>query len=206
MSDSAYAPFWDARYCAAVTPWESGGVPAALKAFADDRPAPARVLIPGCGSGREAAYLHGRAWDVLAIDFSAAAIERAAAVLGHDSCVLREADFFELSDEPFDVIYERAFLCALPPRRWSAYAEQMARLTRPGGVLAGYFYLDEQRGGPPFGASREDLDELLGGAFRCVVDEAVSDSLPVFADRERWQIWQRLAEPPRQATHRERLD
>lgn len=206
MADSAHASFWDARYCAEVTPWESGGVPTAFKAFANDRPASARVLIPGCGSGREAAYLSARGWDVLAIDFSAAAMERAAAVLGHDSCVLREADFFELSDEPFDVIYERAFLCALPPRRWPAYAEQMARLTRPGGVLAGYFYLDEQSGGPPFGASREDLDELLGEAFRCVVDEAVSDSLPVFADRERWQIWQRLAEPPLQATHRERLD
>ena len=105
MADSAYASFWDARYSSDVTPWDAGRVPAALKAFADDRPPSARVLIPGCGSGHEAAYLHERRWDVLAIDFSSAAIARAAAVLGPDSPVLREADFFDLSDEPFDVIY-----------------------------------------------------------------------------------------------------
>jgi SAM-dependent methyltransferase len=206
MADSAYASFWDARYSSDVTPWDAGRVPAALKAFADDRPPSARVLIPGCGSGHEAAYLHERGWDVLAIDFSPAAIARAAAVLGPDSPVLREADFFDLSGELFDVIYERAFLCALPPRLWPAYGKQMARLARPGGLLAGYFYLAEQRGGPPFGASRQDLEELLGDAFRCVIDEAVSDSLPVFAGRERWQVWTRLAEPRLQATDRERLD
>ena len=206
MADSACASFWDDRYSADMTPWDAGRVPAALKAFADDRPASARILIPGCGSGHEAAYLHEGRWDVLAIDFSAAAIARAAAVLGPDSPVLREADFFHLSDEPFDVIYERAFLCALPPRLWPAYGEQMARLTRPGGFLAGYFYLAERRGGPPFGASRQDLEEVLGEAFHCVMDEAVSDSLPVFAGRERWQIWSRIAESPLQSTDGKRLD
>jgi SAM-dependent methyltransferase len=194
MPDSAHASFWDARYSAEETPWDADGVPAALKAFADNRPPSARVLIPGCGSGHEAAYLLARRWDVLAIDFSPAAIARAAALLGLSSFVLREADFFGLPEEPFDVIYERAFLCALPPRIWPAYGEQMARLTRPGGLLAGYFFLAETRGGPPFGASQEDLEQLLGDAFQRVVDDPVSDSLPVFAGRERWQIWQRLDE------------
>ena len=201
MPDSAHASFWDARYSAEVTPWDAGGVPAALKAFADDRPSSARVLIPGCGSGHEAAYLLARRWDVLAIDFSPAAIARAAAVLGDRSFVLQEADFFSLSDAPFDVIYERAFLCALPPRTWAAYGEQMARLTRPGGLLAGYFFLAETPSGPPFGISNNDLEQLLGGSFQRVVDDPVSDSLPVFAGRERWQIWQRLDDQRLRISH-----
>ena len=194
MPDSAHASFWDERYSAAVTPWDVGRVPAALAAFAAARPA-ARALVPGCGSGHEVAHLLDRGWDVLAVDFSPAAIALAGTVLGERSAVLREADFFDLGDPPFDVVYERAFLCALPPRTWPAYARQMARLTRPGGVLVGYFFLAATSSGPPFGASRETLGDLLGGAFQQIADAPVVDSLPVFAGRERWQIWKRRGDP-----------
>ena len=193
VADSAHASFWDARYRASMMPWDAGGVPSALRAFADDRPRSERVLVPGCGSAYEAAYLLDRGWDVLAIDFSPAAIALAGDVLGQDrSCILREADFFSLSGAPFDVIYERAFLCALPPRTWPAYAEHVARLTRPGGLLAGFFYLAETSTGPPFGISQRNLIELLGAAFEQIADDPVSDSLSVFAGHERWQIWRRI--------------
>ena len=195
LADSAHAAFWDARYSADVTPWDAGGVPEALKAFAGRRPEPVRVLIPGCGSGHEAAYLLERGWDVLAIDFSPVAVALASTTLGSRARVVREADFFSLNDAPFDVVYERAFLCALPPSTWPVYADQMARLVRPGGLLAGFFFLAETGGGPPFGISRQALQALLGGAFRCLTDDPVSDSLPVFAGAERWQVWQRLAHP-----------
>ena len=193
MSDSADAGFWNVRYSSAVTPWAAEGVQDALRAFAASQHAPRRVLIPGCGSGHEAGFLLDRGWDVLAIDFSNAAIAEARAALGDRADVLREADFFELDgdDEPFDVIYERAFLCALPPRTWPAYAARVARLVRPGGVLAGFFFLTETASGPPFGTSQTALAELLGGAFEQLADDAVSDSLPVFAGRERWQVWRR---------------
>ncbi len=67
----------------------------------------------------------------------------------------------------------------------------MARLTRPGGLLAGFFFLAETSSGPPFGTSQKTLEELLGGSFRQDKDDPVSDSLPVFAGRERWQVWKR---------------
>jgi SAM-dependent methyltransferase len=75
--DSSQPAFWDTRYRDHVMPWDAGGVPADLRAFADTLPKKARVLIPGCGSGHEVLYLAEREFDVLAIDFSSAAVELA---------------------------------------------------------------------------------------------------------------------------------
>lgn len=195
MSDSADAAFWDVRYSAAQTPWAAAGVQAALRAFAASLQGSPRALIPGCGSGHEPGFLLEQGWDVLAIDFSHAAIADARAVLGDRAWVLREADFFAFDGdgEPFDLVYERAFLCALPPRLATAYAARVAELVRPGGHLAGFFFLAETPSGPPFGISQDALDALLGDAFERIADDPVSDSLPVFAGRERWQVWQRTA-------------
>ncbi len=51
--DSTRPDFWTSRYVAGKTPWDFGGVPAALKSFLTRSSAPGRVLIPGCGSGYE---------------------------------------------------------------------------------------------------------------------------------------------------------
>lgn len=198
MADSTSAEFWDVRYAAGITPWDAGCTPATLRAFVSSLSAPRRALVPGCGSGYEVGLLAEMRWEVLAIDISAVAIERARATLGTSVAELREADFFAFDGDevPFDVVYERAFLCALPPRIWSAYATRVAQLIRPGGFLAGYFFVTETVSGPPFGISQDILDELLADAFVRVADSSVEDSLPVFAGRERWQVWQRLGDPP----------
>ena len=208
MPDSADPAFWDVRYSAARTPWAAGAVQAALRAFAAGLQGSPRALIPGCGSGHEAGFLLDRGWDVLAIDFSHAAIAAARAMLGDRAWALREADFFAFDgdDELFDVVYERAFLCALPPRLGKAYAARVSELVRPGGCLAGFFFHAETPSGPPFGISQDTLDALLGDAFVRIADDPVTDSLPVFADRERWQVWQRRAadhaHPPPDARER----
>src|SRR5512134_3162861 len=80
--DPAGAPFWDARYREQFTPWDAGGVPAALTRFLDATPVPLRVLIPGCGSAYEAREMAERGHEVLAIDFSELALQRARAYLG----------------------------------------------------------------------------------------------------------------------------
>src|SRR6185295_19919410 len=127
--------------------------------------------------------------NVLGIDFSAEAVAAARATLGPFTWRVREADFFApLAEAPFDVVYERAFLCALPRRLWSAWGARVAELVRPGGLLAGFFLFDEGDRGPPFPLhSPAELAALLEPAFARVEDEAVDDSIPVFAGKERWQ-------------------
>lgn len=189
--------FWDHRFRSGVTPWDSGNAPQALRDFAVRHEAASgaapRVLIPGCGSAWDAAFLAGLGWNVCALDFSAAAVDAARSTLGDNwQGTLLCADFFAFSPEQrFDVIYERAFLCALPRAMWPDYAPRMAELLRPGGLLAGSFFVTDEPKGPPFGILPQQLDELLAPHFARREDRPVEDSLPVFAGRERWQVWQR---------------
>lgn len=191
--DSSRPDFWDTRFRGGVTPWDAGGVPAALERFLAREHRALKVLIPGCGSGYEVRAFAGRGHDVLAIDFSDAAVEAAQRALGPLASRVRPADFFALADGPFDLVYERAFLCALPRRVWPPWAARVAELVRPGGRLAGFFFFDDNERGPPFGIASDALRALLDGAFTLEADVPVEpdESIPVFKGKERWQVWER---------------
>lgn len=192
-ADSAAIEFWDSRYRDACTPWDAGGVPEDFARWLEVAPQPGRILIPGCGSAYEAAALAHRGWPVEAIDYSPSAVARARTQLGPWGNLVREADFFAFDfAERYPVVYERAFLCALPPRLWADYAKRMAELIAPGGSLLGYFFVaPEGERGPPFPIAEERLQELLAGHFERLEDRASCAPLPVFGGRERWQIWRR---------------
>jgi SAM-dependent methyltransferase len=184
--------FWDERFERGFMPWDQAGVPSAFRSFAEKHPG-AAVLIPGCGSAYEAVLLARQGNPVRAIDFSPAAVAAAQQQLGEQYAPLVEqADFFAY-EPPFTPawIYERAFLCALPLARRADYAERMAALLPAGGLLAGFYFIGATPKGPPFGIERAELDALLTPHFELIEDEAVQDSIAVFAGRERWLTWRR---------------
>lgn len=192
--DAAKPGFWDKRFREGVTPWDAGRAPAALEEFLAAEPRGQRVLIPGCGSGYEVRAFDEAGFEVLAIDYAAAAVERAQKVLGPLAHRVQRADFFDFDPgAPFDLVYERAFLCALPRRLWPGYAPRVAELLRPGGRLAGLFFFHDDERGPPFGLKAGELEALLGARFERIADAPVTDSIPVFAGKERWQVWRRKA-------------
>ena len=145
------------RFREGYKPWDAGGVPAALREFLVREPAP-RVLVPGCGSGYEVQAFAAAGHDVVAIDFSPAAIEAARHVLGELGRVLVQGDFFAHPLGEFDLVYERAFLCALPRPHWPRWAARIAEVIRPGGRLAGFFFWSDDERGPPFGLKRGELE------------------------------------------------
>ena len=191
--DSSRPDFWDTRFRGGVTPWDAGSVPPALEIWLKKKVPPLRVLIPGCGTGYEVRAFAERGHDILAIDFSDAALDAARRELGKLASLVRRDDFFSLQEKPFDLVYERAFLCALPPRLWPDWGRRAGELVRPGGELAGFFYLDDNERGPPFGIAREALNSLLQEDFRLTEDLAIpaGESLPVFKGKEVWQVWER---------------
>ncbi len=192
-SDSSRPEFWDTRYRDGVTPWDAGRVPPILAHWLSKEPGGRRVLVPGCGSGYEVRAFAEHGDDVLGIDFSDAAIEAAQRALGELAHRVRKADFFAFAEAPFDLVYERTFLCALPRREWPRWARCIAERIRAGGLLAGFFFFDDNERGPPFGISAQDLHALLDPAFTLAEDEAVpaAQSVPVLAGKERWQVWKR---------------
>lgn len=184
--------FWDKRFQEGTTPWDAGRVPDALRRFAAAQAAPLNTLIPGCGSAWDAAHLAGLGWPVTALDFSAAAITAAREVLGDWPGKLVCADFFAYEPAArLDLIYERAFLCALPRKLWPAWGERMAALLPAGGRLAGFFFFRDEPKGPPFGIRPQQLEALLTPNFTLEEEAGVEDSIPVFAGCERWQVWRR---------------
>jgi len=189
--------FWDERFERAFTPWERGGVSMALRRFVADAARPLVALAPGCGTAHELALMCEAGWDAIAIDFSPEAVARARALAGPWADCIVQADFFTYAPaRPLDLVYEQAFLCAMPRERWDAVARRWEALLAPGGLLAGYFYFDDAAKGPPFGISRARLDELLHDGFECIADEEVEDSIPVFAAKERWMVWRKRQRMP----------
>ena len=212
--------FWDERFDGAFTPWDRGGVPERFRRFVGENLTPGSdpegrtqargsrasgadpvgltqglgltALIPGCGAGYELALLCGSGWDATAIDFSPSAVAAARQNVGRWADRVVEADFFAYQPpQPLDIIYERAFLCAMPRHMWPQVIARWAALLPEGGQLVGYFFFDNNEKGPPFGADRAALQAQLERHFVLEQDESVEDSIPVFQGKERWMSWRR---------------
>ncbi len=199
MPTSNEAPFWNERYRASETPWDFGGLPADLKEFLKRKKRLGdTVLIPGCGAGYEVKAFALAGYEVTAIDFSPDAVKLATQHAGSelaDRVIL--GDFFKHDFAPgaFDVVYERTFLCSMTPDRREAYRDRVCELLKPNGHLVGYFYYQAPvpELGPPYGFAWGAFDELFARHFLLLKDVAVTDSLPVFEGRERWQEQRRTA-------------
>jgi hypothetical protein len=151
------------------------------------------VLIPGCGEDYRTIEAFCRAGhQVTAIDFSPVAvgsIKKALPKMG-DAIIL--GDFFSYNFEAasFDFVYERTFLCSLPPSLWKGYASRITQLLRPQGTLAGFFFYGEEANPPPFPLTESKVSEIFGRCFDLRKSEAQVDSLSIFAGNEKWQEWQ----------------
>ena len=148
MSDSAASPtqikpddqrpehpdFWSKRFGEGLTPWDAGKVPAAFADFIARQSVPVNTLIPGCGSAWEAGHLAELGWPVTALDFSPAAVATARKILGTAAVDLVCDDFFTFAPpRPYQLIYERAFLCALPRKLWADWGRRVTELLPGGG-------------------------------------------------------------------------
>ena len=135
--------FWQERFDKGETGWDRGSASPQLLAWLDQGDIePCRIAVPGCGSGWEVAALAQRGFDVVAIDYTAAAVQRTRALL--DSLGLKaqtlQADVLHYAPtDPFDAVYEQTCLCAIHPEHWFAYAQQLQRWLRPQGQLCVLF-------------------------------------------------------------------
>ncbi len=193
-TDSTQTQFWNQRWAVGKIPWDLGGVPPALESFLA-RPLPrSHVLIPGCGSGYEVRAFHEAGHEVTAIEFSTPAVARARGVLGSLGRKVIHGDFFkhDFRERRYGLVYERGFLCSLPPARWPDYASRMANLLRPGGRLVGLFLYGQEPEPPPFPMTEETATGLLGRSFRLLRTESVGESVPVYEGLEHWQEWEKV--------------
>lgn len=155
--------FWETCYQSGKTPWDKGRPNLLLDSWirtgklsplvaSDARPGSnddsrvARVLVPGCGAGREVVLLAEWGFDVLGLDYAPAAVVQARDLLRKlltspqvDRVVRAEVlehDLFDfIPGVAFDAVYDQQCLVAIHPSRWPDYAERLRGWLRPGGRL-----------------------------------------------------------------------
>ena len=93
---------WDTRYAASDSVW--GAEPNRWVAQEVGELPPGRALDLACGEGRNAAWLAGRGWVVTGVDYSAVAIERAAAAAPSVTWVCDDVVTWTPAADAFDLV------------------------------------------------------------------------------------------------------
>lgn len=140
-----------------------------------------RVLVPGAGSGNDAAWWAERGHVVTAVDFSEEAISRAKAKYGHlPNIKFVQADIFNLPSDwngTFDIVFEHTCYCAITPSRRNELASVWRRMLVDNGHLLGVFFTMDKPFGPPYGGSEWELrSRLEGKGFRPLYWTRLRDS------------------------------
>lgn len=135
--------FWQQRFEQRQTGWDRGAAGPQLLEWLDTGALkPCRIVVPGCGSGWDVAELARRGFDVTALDYADAAVQRTRDLLHRQGVVAEvlQADVLLFDpDRSFDAVYEQTCLCALHPDHWFGYARNLQRWISPGGKLWGLF-------------------------------------------------------------------
>lgn len=196
---------WDQRYREGSDRWELGKPAPPLATFlrTDSRaPQPkGRVLVPGCGRGHEAALLADLGYEVIGLDFSSEAIQRAQVLHGTDRAALRwlQANLFDevvlqeagISAGSLQGVLEHTCFCAIDPAQREAYLNTVARLLAPVDWLVGLFWCHPRPDGPPWGSDPALLAQQVAAAgFHKQLWEPAQGSAPE-RDNEWLGLWRR---------------
>lgn len=198
MAEHPSKNFWNERYRSGKTPWDYGGVPPEFARFLQTQSWPLRLLIPGCGSAHDLLAALRSGHDVIGLDLSEEAVRLARSRLAAaEEWRVIEADFFAapLTPGSFDVVYERTFLCAIPPEMRRLYVTRVLEQLKPGGFLLGYFLYGEEADPPPYPLGDNEDDVLLLPEFVRIESKRSEAPLPFFEGMEKWQIWQKPGTP-----------
>ena len=180
--------YWNNRYLQQQIGWDIGSVAPALKEYIDQLiNKNISILIPGCGNAYEAAYLLQQGFkNVTLVDIApaaTAAVEDKLSTYINNGLQIITGDFFDLKTT-YDLILEQTFFCALDPTLRSAYVEKMVSLLNPDGKLVGLLFNRHFEGGPPFGGSKLEYEELFTPKFNIQMMDTAHNSIPPRAGTE----------------------
>lgn len=191
--------YWEERYNNQQTAWDIGAISPPMKsaidqlAFKYPDKKDLNILIPGAGMGYEAIYLHQKGYtNVHVLDIAKKPLaEIALKCEDFPKDHLHCTDFFDFQKEPFDMILEQTFFCAIPPTNREMYARKMHELLKPKGILTGLlFNFPLTDDGPPFGGSIEEYLDLFDPYFLVNFMETAQNSIKPREDKELFFIFE----------------
>jgi methyl halide transferase len=188
---------WEQRYRTGDTPWEKGApAPPLLEWMARRGPLHGNILAPGCGSGHDVRAIAAASptAQVVGVDIAPSALDQARRFprAGHETYQL--ANLLDLParlNGRFEWVFEHTCFCAIEPRQRPLYVRGIISALLPKGFLLAIFFLNPwdpgeapPEGGPPFGATREELDGLFAVSFELVEELCPSAAFPGREGRE----------------------
>jgi len=171
---------WDSAYEAGSRPpWDIGRPQPAFVRLADGGLLRGRVLDAGCGSGEHALLAAARGADVVGVDVSPRAIERARRKAGERGIAVR----FEVADAlrlgelglTFDTVIDSGLFHVFDDADRARYVTSLALVLEPGGTCYLMCFSDRQPGTMgPRRVSQEELRAAFsdGWAVTSIVAEA----------------------------------
>lgn len=183
---------WEAFYRAGDTPWDKGRAHPALIQWLSKNRLTGDILLPGSGAGHDARALsRDPEARVVGLDFAASAkiLAESFPKIRSESYVI--GDFLSgasVVPHSFDAVFEHTCFCAIPPGRRRDYARAVNLALRPGGLFLAIFYrnpADRDGGGPPFGCSMKEVDQLFGCEFQLVEER---NEIATFEGREHREV------------------
>jgi cyclopropane fatty-acyl-phospholipid synthase-like methyltransferase len=174
---------WDSAYEAGSRPpWDIGRPQPAFVRLADGGLLRGRVLDAGCGSGEHALLAAARGADVVGVDVSPRAIERARRKAGERGIAVR----FEVADAlrlgelglTFDTVIDSGLFHVFDDADRARYVTSLASVLEPGGTCYLMCFSDRQPGTMgPRRVSQEELRAAFSDGW--AVTSIVADAFEV---------------------------
>lgn len=175
--------YWEQHYQEGTTRWDIGkAAPPFVSLLQSPAPSPGLVAVLGCGRGYDAVLFAQFGFEVIGFDFADSAITEATALAKSvDSSVkFLQRDIFDLPAEfasYFDYVVEHTCFCAIDPALRSRYVQVVKSILKPQGELIGLFFTHNRPGGPPFGATPQEIKEYFQQDFEILSLEPATNSV-----------------------------
>ena len=159
--------FYDASYRFSTPRWDNGKIPPELVALAETNDNRKHALDLGCGTGTQSIYLSQHGWSVVGVDLAPKAIE----IARKKARQIGTAVDFQVADvtrldfllESFDLIVDLGCFHSLGTAGRKRYAQNLARLSRPGSTFLLYAFDHHSAFG--IGVTREEVSQLFAPHF-----------------------------------------
>jgi len=187
------ANFWTDKYRNNATGWDIGNISTPLRTYFEQlKNKDLNILIPGCGNGYEAEFLHNIGFNnVFILDIAEQPLENfSKRVPNFPKKRLLHGDFFN-HNGTYDLIIEQTFFCALNPVLRNNYAEKISQLLVDDGKLVGLLFDFPLTGqDPPFGGSLKEYTKTFSSFFKIKTLERSYNSINERLDKELFIIFE----------------